>query len=357
VSPRAVAAALALALALPGASVAAGGAERRGPIAELLARARAELDAAAAARVPPLVPPKRVTVRWRARRIATIDLKAPLLALRAGDVDGDGTAELVALTTRELIVGRVVKSKVEVVARAALPADVPPARPRDPVGTLVLAREPASSVTEIWARSSESARGVALAMRAGNVEELRQLDGFPLCAGASAQLGAGRNFFLATQTTWQAPAPALPASYYAVTCAGGMVDPEGRPLRAMAALSTDGTLAVRVERSCRPDDSVCLANPSIETTVSGVGTAYVIADVDNDGRPELISASDRPPGDPDRVTVRSPSGSLWKQVYQRGFSGGVAGVAAGDLDGDGDIDVVAAVRLIGSDRVDLWALD
>ncbi len=356
-SPSAVAAALALALALPGSLAVAGEPQHAGLIGDLMARARAELDAAAAARVPPLQPPKPVTVHWRARRIASIDLKAPLLALLAGDVDGDGTTELVALTTRELIVGRVVKSKIEIVARAALPADVPAARPRDPVGTLVLAREPGSQGAEIWARSSESARGVALAMRAGGLEELRQLDGFPLCAGASAQLAPGRNFFLAAQTTWRAPAPALPADYYAVTCAGGMVNPEGRPLRATAALATDGTLSVRVERSCRPDDAACAANPSLETTVSGVGTAYVIADVDRDGRPELISASDRAPGDPDRVTVRSARGSLWKQVYQRGFSGGVAGVAAGDLDGDGDIDVVAAVRLIGSDRVDLWALD
>ena len=39
------------------------------------------------------------------------------------------------------------------------------------------------------------------------------------------------------------------------------------------------------------------------------------------------------------------------------FTGGVAGIAVGDGDGDGVAEVIAAVRLVGATRVDLWRLD
>ena len=38
-------------------------------------------------------------------------------------------------------------------------------------------------------------------------------------------------------------------------------------------------------------------------------------------------------------------------------AGGVAGLAVVDIDGDGVEDVVSAVRLVGSPRVDLWRLE
>jgi len=86
--------------------------------------------------------------------------------------------------------------------------------------------------------------------------------------------------------------------------------------------------------------------------------AFAIADVDHDGKPEVIASGDGAPGDPDQIAVYSPRGGApGKPVYRRKFTGGVAGVVAADLDGDGDLEVVAAVRLPGAARVDLWLLD
>jgi hypothetical protein len=44
-------------------------------------------------------------------------------------------------------------------------------------------------------------------------------------------------------------------------------------------------------------------------------------------------------------------------VFKKNFSGGVGAIVGDDVDGDGDLEVVAAVRLVGAERVDLWLLN
>ena len=58
----------------------------------------------------------------------------------------------------------------------------------------------------------------------------------------------------------------------------------------------------------------------------------------------------------DRVTVYAGATKL-KRTYRRNFVGGVVGIAAGDIDGDGDRDVVAVVRMLGATLVELWSLN
>jgi hypothetical protein len=356
---RAVIASCVLALSVP---AWAGSADPRDSDAafvdQLWRQATAALEQAVAARIPPLRPPVPVPVAWRARRMGTVDLQAPLLALAAADLDADGTSELVALTTREvLLLRRVDSRRVDIVGRLELPAGPSSLRPRDPVGQLAVIA--GAGGPEVLARASGSARGLAVALREGKLAELRGLDGFPVCNLGSATLEGSRNYFARTSTVWHDPAqaPAIAADFYAVGCASGMVDTAGRPLEAFAVLATDGTLALRFERRCRDEDAACQANPVFETTLANLGVAFAVGDVDNDGLPEVVAANDQPPGDPDRVSVYTPRGSRWQRVFQHGFSGGIAGIAVGDFDGDGDMDVATAVRLVGSDRVDLWSLD
>jgi hypothetical protein len=60
------------------------------------------------------------------------------------------------------------------------------------------------------------------------------------------------------------------------------------------------------------------------------------------------------PGDPDAVKVIALGTDDKKGLFRYRFNGGVAGIAVIDSDGDGAMEVIAAVRLVGATRVDLW---
>ena len=86
--------------------------------------------------------------------------------------------------------------------------------------------------------------------------------------------------------------------------------------------------------------------------------AFELADLDRDGTPEVVYAGAGAPGNPDidqgRVAGGDPKRPRWKKPFT---AGGVVGIAVGDLDGDRVAEVIAAVRLVGATRIDLWRLD
>jgi hypothetical protein len=87
-----------------------------------------------------------------------------------------------------------------------------------------------------------------------------------------------------------------------------------------------------------------------------VGTAFELADLDRDGKPELVYASASAPGEPDEVRAVTLGEDDKKTKWKKAFTaGGVAGIAVGDFDGAPA--VIAAVRLVGSTRVDFWRLN
>ncbi len=71
----------------------------------------------------------------------------------------------------------------------------------------------------------------------------------------------------------------------------------------------------------------------------------------------MIVTGSGAPGDPDAIKVITLGGDEKKGLFRKTFNGGVAGIAVGDGDGDGVPEVLAAVRLAGATRVDLWRLD
>jgi hypothetical protein len=322
---------------------------------KLIARAAALLEEASAARVPPRVPPKPVSVKWKAKRLGSVDLDA-LVAMTSGDLDGDGRAEIVAVTETEVVIlapqGR---RALAAVARVALPADAPAIAPREAVAAAAVV----ATVTgaELRVRSSTSGRGARYTYADGLLREIGTYAAYPLCADREGELARGRAYFQRGEKDGL-PA-AWPEKYWAAACRGGLVDPEGRGLRAEAVLGADGALGVTVAVRCNEGEAGC--TPEHNLAVSGVGVAFAVADVDRDGRPEIITSAASAPGDADTVTVRTmpnPGGKLAKKpVFKKKFSGGVGGIIADDVDGDGDIEVVAAVRLAGAERVDLWLLD
>ena len=116
----------------------------------------------------------------------------------------------------------------------------------------------------------------------------------------------------------------------------------------------DRVLEVRCRR---PDGSDCPPGPASARTYDGVGVAFDVADIDNDGSPEVLTSRGGAPGDRDSVSVWSRRGADVVKVYGVDFHGGVVAITAGDVDGDGDRDVVAAVRFAGSSHVSFWTLD
>jgi hypothetical protein len=315
-----------------------------GFVERLRLRVRTALERAADERGA-VRPPVPVAVTWKPRRLVSLDLGAPLLAMTAGDLDGDGRAEVAAVTERDVVVlaARDRRALAEI-ARAPLPAEPPSIRPRDAVGAAVIAPAPGGRA-ELLARASTSARGARYALEGGALRELAPVAGFPLCADRALELVPGRNTF--------AGGGELPAALLGVACRDDLVDSGGRRLRVLAALDTGGGLAVTTTSAARRQ----------RFSLTGVGTAFAVADVDRDGQPEVVHAGAGAPGDADAVAVHTlprvgTDGPLvGKPVFRRGFSGGVAAIVAADVDGDGDLEVMAAVRLAGAQRVDLWLLN
>ena len=323
-----------------------------GGLAELFRELGAALDGAIAERVPR--PPVPVRVNWRDRRIASIDLGAPLLAVAAADLDRDGRAELAALTTREVVILSVRERSLVERARSALGGGPAPLRPRDPVGVLAAELEPDGG-TILVARSSERADAVRLGWRHGRLVEIDRRAGFPLCGG-SMELVAGRNYFSgeAAQADGDALLAPLPSEFFSALCRDRIVDDRGGHIAVAAVVDLDRVLHVR----CRTaSGGECSAGTVKGRDYDGVGVAAEIADVDNDGVPEVLTTRGGAPGDRDRVSVYSVRAGKVEKVYSKDFHAGVVGLGAGDLDGDGDRDVIVAVRFAGSYHVSFWTLN
>jgi hypothetical protein len=351
------AAAVLAAAALAASPAAAGDGGDPSVARRLIERAAELLEEASAARIPPRRPPTPIAVTWKARRLGPVDLGAPLVALASGDLDGDGRAELIAVTEREVVVLAPQGTRaLTPVARLALPDDASSSAPRTPVATAVVV--PGARGAELRVRSSTRGRGARYRYADGKLRELGALEAYPLCADRDGRLARGRAYFERSGGRDGLP-EAWPARYWAAACRTGLVDRDGRALKVDAVLAARGALAVTVTVRCDPGEDGCVAERQL--AVSGVGVAVAIADVDRDGRPEVITSAASAPDDPDAVTVYTLPATgtkLGKPVFKKKFSGGVVGVAADDLDGDGDIEVIAAVRLAGArKKVDLWLLD
>lgn len=332
--------------------------------------------------------PQPVEVRWSPRRIATLDVGGSLGALIGADLDADQVPELYAVTDQAVIVyglggprgrsGGGSADKLRELARLAFPGAPAAIRPRDPVATVAVD----AAAGELMAGSSSYARSVRARWQGGSLTVLEELDGLPLCAHQRGQLVVGRNYFLelaareprtgATGATGTASPggdarePSLGAqwrkdpaagkdkgeSFYGQRCRDELPLAEGGRARAVARLPVDGPLKVTVQPRC-DGGAAC---PPRHFELPGVGVAFDVGDVDRDGRIDVAYAGAGAPGDPDAVRV-VPVTDPRRTLFRRAFTGGVAAVALVDLDGDGAAEVIAAVRLPGSPRVDLWRLN
>lgn len=293
------------------------------------------------ARPPKLVPPKKLAIKWRLGKIGSIDLGGPLVALTAADLDGDRRAELYAVTPRDVVAIAVRGRRLEEIGRASFTGEPAIPAPRDVVGTAIVDDGAVVASSSSWARSLRvtwTKKGLIATAGPG---------GFAVCPGTVVQLLPGRNYFADPQV------PSV--ARYGARCRDGLVEPDGHPLRVRADLSLANKLGIVIDR-CAAVGLGCASISAAE--YSNVGTAFELADVDRDGKPEVIFAGAGAPGDPDTLKVVTIGDDEKKPKLRKAFTaGGIAGITSGDLDGDGDEEVVAAVRIAGASRVDLWRIE
>lgn len=307
-------------------------------LGRLAASVRERLDAIAAAHAPVVVPPVPVVVKWKPVKLGSLDLGAPLVALTAADLDGDGQGELYAVTPREVVAIGLRGNRVTELGRVAAVVDPAVPAPRDVVGTAVVEGKELVVGVSAWTRELRIAWSErALVATPGG-------SGFLVCPNERVALVSRRNYFAGPGG----------APLYHARCRGDLVDSRGYPLRVRGQVSLDGKLVIEVQR-CAAREGAC--QPAGTYEYANVGAVFEIADVDRDGTPEVIVSDNSAPGEPDFVKVISLGGDDRKGRYKKPFQGGVAGIATLDLDGNGVAEVVAAVRFAGATRVDLWRLD
>jgi hypothetical protein len=281
--------------------------------------------------------PKRpvpVAIKWRPVKLTpSFELGAPILALAAADLDGDNKPELYAVTTREVIAFAVTDHRVKELARVPFAGDAAVPAPRDPVGAAVVEGR------TLVASSSAFVHGLRVTWRGKQLVGDAGDTGIELCAGEHVPLAPGRDYFGDDK-----------AGYYGVRCQD-VADPQGKLLRVRGTLGLTGKLDLSVARC---DGDACQRTSDV--TIAKAGTAFEVADLDRDGRPEVVFASANAPGEPDDVRVVTLGEDERKTKLKKAFSaGGVAALAVGDFEGAPTI--IAAVRLVGSTRVDLWRLN
>jgi hypothetical protein len=308
-------------------------------LARLASAVRARLDAAAAVHVVKRVAPVPVAIKWRPQKLGSVDLGAPIVALAAADLDGDGKAELYAVTSREVI-ALGIAGKLRELGRVAFTGEPAVPASRDVVGTAVVEGAAVIAGVSAWAKDLRVEwRGKTLSARHG-------AGGFRLC-GDRATLATGRNHFRDGKD-----------AVYGARCRDDLVDATGAPLHVRAELAITGALELAVARCPEPAAGGAEAcQPATTYQVRDAGVAFEIADVDRDGTPDVVVASACAPGDADAVRVIALGAPGGKPSYKKTFNGGVAGIAVADGDGDGVAEVIAVVRLAGATRVDVWRLD
>ena len=298
-----------------------------------------------------IVPPTPVQVRWRAREIWSGALSGELVDLMAVDLGGDGKSELVALTADEVVVFSRTRGLFKRQMLASLPLKPASLRSRDPIGSLGIVVD--EGLLTLRARSSEQAVAGIYQLESGVLRQVSEAAGYPLCHSSTIFAAPGRNYFLGETALWSEGGnpKELAEALYSVRCTRAAVDPSGRAVELLSAVSTAGELRLH-----------CTGNPEfcalVEREYQGVGDAHVIADINNDGFPDLIHSSRTSPQERDSVQVlgRDESGQP-VQRYQHEFGGGIVGIAAGDFSGDRLLEVVVAERVRGTRKVTLWLLN
>ncbi|MBL4633453.1 MAG: hypothetical protein JKY56_06265 [Kofleriaceae bacterium] len=295
-----------------------------------------------------IVPPVAVPVRWHARRVWKGRVVGEVLDAVAGDLNGNGKSEIVILTSDAVVVLSRSRGLIDVRARADLQSAPASIRPRDSMGSIGLSTNEAGDVV-IRVRSSERAQGEMYKYIDGDLVYGGEMDGYPLCSDGVIFAAPGRNYYLGKSGEMRGEKSQMAPKLYSFRCQPG-VDPNGYPVTFSSEVSAAGVLRIH----CDGDEEYCRG---VEQEYPNVGVAHLVADINNDGYPEVITTGLDLSKVGDEISVYSQESHKQRLLYDRNFSGGVVALFAGDLDGRGAVEALSVVRIRGNDRISLWLLN